>query len=65
MTWRIGLKTAVGQLAARTSSSQTKANQLRSYSSAFAYVIVETLRRVGLPGTNLTGAQTCTLCGNC
>ena len=32
----------------RTSSSQMQANQLQLYFPAFAYMMVETLRRVGL-----------------
>ncbi len=32
-----------------------QANQLRLYFSAFAYVMVQTLRRVGLVGTKLGG----------
>ena len=52
----------MGLFADRTSSSQMQANQLRLYFSAFAYVMVETLRRVGLTGTKLARAQSRTLC---
>ena len=38
-----------------------QANQLRLYFSAFAYVMVQTLRRVGLVGTKLARAQCWTL----
>ena len=53
----------MGLFADRTSSSQMQANQLRLYFSAFAYVLVETLRRVGLAGTKLARAQSWTLRG--
>ena len=42
-------------------SDQMQANQLRLYFSAFAYVMVHTLRRVGLAGTKLARAQSWTL----
>ena len=51
----------LGLFADRTSSSQMQANQLRLYFSAFAYVMVQTLRRVGLVGTKLARAQYWTL----
>ena len=51
----------MGLFADRTSSSQMQANQLRLYFSAFAYVMIETLRRVGLAGTKLARAQSWTL----
>ena len=51
----------LGLFADRTSSSQMQANQLRLYFSAFAYVMVQTLRRVGLVGTKLARAQCWTL----
>ena len=53
----------MGLFADRTSSSQMQANQLRLYFSAFAYVMLETLRRVGLAGTKLARAQSWTLRG--
>lgn len=41
----------------RTSSHEMHANQLRLYFSSFAYVLIQTLRRVGLEGTVLAKAQ--------
>jgi hypothetical protein len=41
----------------RTSASTMRANQLRLWLSSVAYVIVNTLREVGLPGTELEKAQ--------
>jgi len=41
----------------RTSTSEMRANQLRLYFSSMAYVLVQTLRRVGLEGTALEKAQ--------
>ena len=41
----------------RTSSHQMRANQLRLYFASFAYVLMHTLRRVGLSGTELARAQ--------
>ncbi|HYW75499.1 MAG TPA: transposase, partial [Gammaproteobacteria bacterium] len=41
----------------RTSTHEMRANQLRLYFSSFAYVLVQTLRRVGLTGTALAKAQ--------
>ena len=41
----------------RTSSHAMAANQLRLYFSSFAYIVVQTLRRVGLKGTSLAKAQ--------
>ena len=40
-----------------------QANQLRLYFSAFAYVMVETLRRVGLAEPKLARAQSWTIRG--
>ena len=51
----------LGLFADRTSSGQMQANQLLLYFSAFAYVIVHTLWRVGLAGTKLARAQSLTL----
>jgi hypothetical protein len=41
----------------RTSTSEMRANQLRLYFSSFAYVLVQTLRRLGLEETTLATAQ--------
>jgi len=41
----------------RTSSAKMKANQLRLYFSSIAYVLMQTLRRVGLSGTKMAKAQ--------
>ena len=41
----------------RTSTHAMRANQLRLYFSSFAYVLVQTLRRLGLEGTDLAKAQ--------
>jgi len=41
----------------RTSTHEMRANQLRLYFSSFAYVLMQTLRRVGLAGTALAKAQ--------
>ena len=41
----------------RTSASVLKANQLRLYFSSFAYVLLQSLRRIGLFGTDLARAQ--------
>ena len=41
----------------RTSTHEMRANQLRLYFSSFAYVLVQTLRRLGLAGTSLAKAQ--------
>ena len=51
----------LGLFADRTSTRKLAANQLRLYFSAFAYVMMETLRRVGLAGTKLARAQSWTL----
>ena len=45
----------------RTSTATLRANQLRLYWSALAYVLLHTLRRVGLAGTRLARAQAGTL----
>jgi hypothetical protein len=47
----------LGLFADRTSCHAFLANQLRVLLSAAAYVLVETLRRVGLAGTELANAQ--------
>jgi hypothetical protein len=41
----------------RTSTHEIRSNQLRLYFSSFAYVLVQTLRRLGLEGTALAKAQ--------
>ena len=41
----------------RTSTAWMRSNQLRLYFSSFAYVLVQTLRRLGLAGTELAKAQ--------
>ena len=51
----------MGLFADRTSSKLIAANQLRLYFSAFAYLMVHTLRWVGLTGTKLARAQSWTL----
>ena len=53
----------MGLFADRTSSSRMQANQLRFYFFAFAYVMVQTLRRLGLAGTKLARSQSWTLRG--
>ena len=51
----------LGLFADRTSCHDFDANQFRVLLSAAAYVLVETLRRVGLAGTDLAGAQSQTI----
>lgn len=41
----------------RTSTHELRSNQLRLYFSSFAYVMMQTLRRLGLVGTDLAQAQ--------
>ena len=41
----------------RTSTQQMRSNQLRLYFSSFAYVLIQTLRRLGLQGTSMAKAQ--------
>ncbi len=41
----------------RTSTATMRANQLRLYFSSIAYVLLQTLRRIGLAGTELANAQ--------
>ncbi|MGH9485929.1 MAG: IS1380 family transposase, partial [Terriglobales bacterium] len=45
----------------RTSTHAIASNQLRLYFSSFAYVLVQTLRRLGLQGTALAKAQCSTI----
>jgi hypothetical protein len=51
----------LGLFADRTSGHDFRANQFRVLLSAAAYVLVETLRRVGLAGTELAKAQVGTI----
>jgi len=51
----------LGLFADRTSTRRLAANQLRLYLSSFAYLMMETLRRVGLAGTKWARAQSWTL----
>ena len=48
-------------LADRVSAETMRANQLRQYLSAMAYVLVSGLRRLGLKATELAGAQAATI----
>jgi hypothetical protein len=45
----------------RTSTHAMRSNQLRLYFSSFAYVLMQTLRRLGLNGTSMARAQCDTL----
>ena len=45
----------------RLSNATMRANQLRLYLSSLAYVLLQALRRLGLRGTELAGAQVSTL----
>jgi hypothetical protein len=47
----------LGLFADRTSTSWMRSNQLRLYFSSFAYILMHTLRRLGLEGTELAKAQ--------
>ena len=49
--------TATPLFADRTSTHAIDSNQLRLYFSSFAYVLIETLRALGLSGTELAQAQ--------
>jgi hypothetical protein len=51
----------LGLFADRTSSHTLRANQLRLWFASMAYVLMQTLRRVGLRGTPLARAQVWTL----
>ena len=51
----------LGLFADRTSTATMRANQLRLWFSSVAYVLVETVRRVGLAGTALAQAQVSTI----
>ena len=41
----------------RTSTREMRSNQLRLYFSSFTYVLMQTLRRLGLEGTSMAKAQ--------
>lgn len=45
----------------RTSTHHLHANQLRLYFASFAYVLIQTLRRLGLAGTSMMKAQAGTI----
>ncbi len=45
----------------RTSTHEMRSNQLRLYFSSFAYVLIQTLRRLGLEGTEMAKAQCTTI----
>jgi hypothetical protein len=47
----------LGLFADRTSTAWMRSNQLRLYFSSFAYILMQTLRRLGLEGTELAQAQ--------
>ncbi len=47
--------------AARTSTAKMHSNQVRLYFSSIAYVLLQTLRRIGLAGTSMSKAQCCTI----
>ena len=51
----------LGLFADRTSCSGWWANQLRLLLSSAAYVLMETIRRIGLAGTELARAQVTTI----
>ena len=51
----------LGLFADRTSSATMQANQLRLYFSSFAYVLMQSLRRIGLSDTEMSRAQCTTI----
>src|SRR5271169_2556761 len=55
------IKEQFSLFADRVSSETMRANQLRVYLSAMAYILVSGLRRVGLKGTELAQAQVATI----
>lgn len=55
------IKEQLSLFADRMSAETLRANQLRLYLSAAAYVLVEALRRLGLKGTEWAGAQVSTI----
>jgi len=55
------IKEQLSLFATRVSAATMRANQLRLYFAALAYVLVEGLRRLGLQGTELARAQAGTI----
>ena len=55
------IKEQFGLFADRVSAETMRANQMRLYLSAMAYILVSGLRRLGLPGTELAQAQVSTI----
>jgi hypothetical protein len=55
------IKEQFSLFADRVSAETMRANQMRLYLSAMAYVLVSGLRRVGLKGTELAQAQVSTI----
>jgi len=55
------IKEQFSLFAERVSSETMRANQLRVYLSAMAYILVSGLRRLGLQGTELAQAQVSTI----
>ena len=55
------IKEQFSLFAERVSAETIRANQLRLYLSAMAYILVSGLRRVGLKGTELAQAQVSTI----
>jgi hypothetical protein len=55
------IKEQFSLFADRVSAETMRANQMRLYLSALAYVLVSGLRRVGLRGTELAQAQVSTI----
>ena len=51
----------LGLFADRTSTATMRGNQLRLYFSSVAYILMQTLRRLGLKGTDLARAQCTTI----
>src|SRR6202451_3321033 len=55
------IKEQFSLFADRVSAETIRANQMRLYLSAMAYILVSGLRRLGLPGTELAQAQVSTI----
>jgi hypothetical protein len=55
------IKEQLSLFAGRVSTETMRANQLRLYFSALAYVLLHGLRRLGLRGTDLARAQATTI----
>ncbi len=55
------IKEQFSLFADRVSAETIRANQIRLYLSAMAYILVSGLRRVGLKGTELAQAEVCTI----